>query len=102
MLRFFLSIKTSLWLTGLGIGVFVAGSFFIPLNLDVFSEINEMPLFMWLSKNSSDLDKSFWIYLLLGVIGLLCINTAVCSIDAVIRRLTWKRLVEVLSPQVLH
>lgn len=102
MLKFFLSIKTSLWLTGASIAVCIAGSFFIPQNLDVFSEINDMPLFSWLSRNSSFFDKVFWIYLLLGMMAFLCINTLVCSFDAVMKRLTWKRLPEVLSPQILH
>jgi hypothetical protein len=102
MLKFFLSIKTSLWLTGLSIGVFLTGSLYIPRNLALFSEINDIPLFTWLSENNHHLSKVFWIYLLIALMLLLWINTIVCSIDAIIKRTTWKSLVRVLSPQVLH
>ena len=102
MLKFFLSIKTSLWLTGLSIGVFLAGSFYIPQNLALFSEVNDMPLFRWLVEQNGNLNKIYWIYLLIGLMLLLWINTIVCSIDAIIKKTTWKGLVRVLSPQVLH
>ncbi len=102
MLKFFLSIKTSLWLTGLSICVFLIGSFYIPQNLALFSEINDIPLFTWLLENNHHLSKVFWIYLLIALMLLLWINTIVCSIDAIIKRTTWKSLVRVLSPQVLH
>ena len=102
MLKFFLSIKTSLWLTGLSVGVFLIGSFYIPQNLAMFSGINDVPLFTWLSDNNIHFSKVSWIYLLIALMLLLWINTIVCSIDAIIKRTTWKALVRVLSPQVLH
>ena len=102
MLRFFLSIKTSLWLTGMIIGVFLIGSFYIPQNLALFSEINDIPLFTWLLENNHHLSKVFWIYLLVALMLLLWINTIVCSIDAIIKRTTWAGLIRVLSPQVVH
>ena len=102
MLRFFLSIKTSLWLTGISIVIFLIGSVYIPRNLDVFSGINETPLFKWLSQNAGDLDKLLWIYILLVLMLLICINMFVCAIDTIMRKISWKVLVEVLSPQILH
>lgn len=102
MIKFFLSIKTTLWLTGISILAFVTGSFFIPKNLDVFSEINDTPLFKWLSINTSEIGKTFWIYAIICLMAILCLNTIVCSIDAVLRRLSWKGLINTLSPQILH
>ncbi len=102
MLKFFLSIKTSLWLTGISIVVFLAGSFLIPQNLALFSEINDIPLLKWLSDNSQHAGQVFWIYILIGLMLLLWLNTIVCSVDAVIKRTSWKSFIRVLSPQVLH
>ncbi len=102
MLKFFLSIKTYLWLTGISIGAFLIGSFYIPNNLAIFSGINDMPLFSWLSQNNSDFDKFIWIYLLIGLMLLLWICTLICSLDAIIKRTTRKQLVRILSPQILH
>jgi cytochrome c biogenesis factor len=102
MLKFFLSIKTALWLTGLSIGVFLMGSLYIPKNLAVFSGVNDMPLLRWMFLNNEFLDKIFWIYILIGLILLISLNTFICSLDAVIKRTSWKTLIRVLSPQVLH
>jgi len=102
MLRFFLSIKTYLWVTGISIGVFVAGSLYIPRNLALFSGINDMPLLKWLLMNNSSLDRLFWIYILIGLMAFLWISSLICSLDAIIKKATWKGIVRVLSPQILH
>ena len=102
MLKIFLSIKTYLWLTGISIGAFLIGSFYIPHNLAVFSGINDMPLFSWLSINNIDFDKFIWIYLLMGLMLLLWICTLICSLDAIIKRTNRRQLLRILSPQILH
>jgi hypothetical protein len=102
MLKFFLSIKTYLWLTGISIGAFLMGSIYIPGNLAVFSEINDIPLFTWMSENHDDVSKYLWIYLLIGLMLFLWISTLICSIEAIIKRTTWRTFIRVLSPQVLH
>jgi cytochrome c biogenesis factor len=102
MLKFFLSIKTYLWVSGLSIGVFLMGSLSLPRNLAVFSGINDMPLFQWLSLNSDVFKTVFWIYILCGLMLLLWISTLICSFDAVIKRMQWGALIRVLSPQVVH
>jgi len=102
MLRFFLSIKTFLWLAGLSMVTFLVGSLYIPQNLDIFSEINEIPLFIWLNKNSDYLGKIYWIYILIFLMGLISINMLICSIDAIIKKTRLRGLVRVLSPQIVH
>lgn len=102
MMTFFTSLKTTLWLTGLSMAVFLAGSVSIPGNLDVFSEINDMPLFQWLWLNRMYPDKIFWIYLLLVLMTLLATATLLCSVDALRKGLSRRTFVETLSPQVLH
>ncbi|MBI4844481.1 MAG: hypothetical protein HY809_09190 [Nitrospirae bacterium] len=102
MLRFFLSIKTYLWLTGISMLLFLLGSVVIPKNLAVFSLINDIPLLRWLSLNGEEASKTFWIYLLIAFMLILWVCTLICSIDAVIKRAGWKNAIKVLSPQVLH
>lgn len=102
MLRFLLSIRTFLWLAGVCAGFFIVGSFFIPRNLDVFSEINEMPLFAWISKNTSEAGVSFWIYALIVAVALMAVNLLVCTVDALLKRGTWRRILVNVSPHVLH
>jgi cytochrome c biogenesis factor len=102
MLKFFLSIKTYLWVSGIGMGIFLIGSFYIPQNLAIFSGINDVPLFNWLSLNNNVFDKLFWIYVLIGIMLLLWISTLICSLDAIIKRTTRKSFIRVLSPQILH
>jgi len=102
MLRFFLSTKTFLWLTGISIVIFLMGSLYIPSNLDIFSEINEMPLLRWLTKNNEYMSRLYWIYILIFLIGLIWLNMLICSIDAIIKKTRLRSLVKVLSPQIIH
>ncbi len=102
MLKYFLSIKTYLWVTGLSVGIFFIGSLSIPGNLALFSGINDMPLFRWLSMNNDVFTALFWIYILLGLMMLLWISTMICSLDAIIKKTKLNGLVRTLSPQVLH
>lgn len=102
MLRFFLSIKTFLWITGISIGIFLIGSLYIPNNLAIYSGINEMPLMKWIVENNNYLNKLFWIYILIFLMTLMWLNILICSIDAIIKKTTLKGLMRVLSPQILH
>jgi cytochrome c biogenesis factor len=102
MLKFFISIKTYLWVSGISIVVFLIGSLYIPSNLAVFSGINDMPLFQWLLLNNDVFKTVFWIYILCGLMLILWISTLICSFDTVIRRMKRGVLIRVLSPQVVH
>ncbi len=102
MLKFFVSIKTYLWVTGIGMGIFLIGSFYIPKNLAIFSGINDMPLIKWLLLNNNVFDKLLWIYVLIAIMLLVWVSTLICSLDAIIKRTTRKTFVRILSPQILH
>lgn len=102
MIKLFTSVKTSLWIMGLSMIVYVLGSFFIPQHLDIFSDINDMPLFSWLSRYRADIGVSFWIPLLLVLMALLALNILVCGYDSLRRGMRGGRYIETLAPQLLH
>jgi len=102
MIKLFTSVKTTLWITGLGIATFLAGSYLIPQNLDIYSDINDMPLFTWMRLNRTHMGEIVWIYPLLGFMTLLAINMVVCGIEVFTRKVKLKGFIETASPQVLH
>lgn len=101
MLRVLKSIKTTLVIIFISMSIFLTGSFIIPKNLQFFSEINEMPLFKWLSLNE-DIKKTFWIYLSILAMAFLSLNMIVCLIDDLLKRLSPVLLIQRLSPHLIH
>jgi len=102
MIKFFTSLTTSLWLMGLSMIVYALGSFLIPQHLDIFSEINDMPLFSWLSRNRAEMGVSFWIPPLIVLMAFLVVNILVCGYDSLVRGLRGGGYIETLAPQFLH
>ncbi len=102
MIKFLTSVKTYLWITGLSIAVYIIGSVVIPANLDVFSEINDIPLFEWFSLNRRYLLQYSWIWLLIILMAVLSANTIACIIDALARGAGRRDVIGFFSPQMLH
>jgi cytochrome c biogenesis factor len=102
MLTVLRSIKTSLYLIAVSVFVFLAGSIYIPHNLDVFSEVNDMPIFRWLFENMDALSKAYWIYLQVLLMAALSLNMIVCTIDSLRDKLTTRNVIQNISPHVLH
>lgn len=102
MLNVLKSLKTSLWILGTVMVTFVIGSMYIPENLEIFSEINDIPLFKWLDQNSEYLVKTYWIHIALILMAALSLNMVVCTIYELRERISLRALVQRLSPHVLH
>ncbi len=102
MLGILKSIKTSLYLMGVSMFVCVIGSLMIPRNLDVFSEINDLPLMKWLSRNTEHHSTTFWIYGLVLLMAGLFVNMAVCTVDSLAHRFSLKGIVQKISPHIMH
>jgi cytochrome c biogenesis factor len=102
MIKFFTSLTTSLWVMGLSMIVYALGSFLIPRHLDIFSEINDMPLFSWLSANRGEMGVSYWIPSLMVLMAFLAVNILVCGYDSLVRGLRGGGYIETLAPQFLH
>ncbi len=102
MLRLLKSIKTGLYIIAIAIPVFLAGSIHIPQDLAFYSDINDMPLFRWLSANSVYFVKTYWIYLSIFLMAILALNMVVCTVDDVIKRFSFKYFIQRLSPHIIH
>lgn len=92
------SLTLGLWLTFgvlffLGVGSFWGGG-------EEGSSINEVALFKWLQE--TPVNTSWWLWVTLGLLALLALNTVLCSIESL--RAKWQRgnfLVRI-APQVMH
>ncbi|RMG73823.1 MAG: hypothetical protein D6710_02675, partial [Nitrospirae bacterium] len=96
-----LSVKTAFYLMVAFSVVAVTGSVIHPRNLSFFSGIDSTPLFRWLSQ-SDHLEITWWIYAMILILALLGINTLVCTVDALLKRVRLKNLMLKLSPQLIH
>ncbi len=96
-----LSVKTAFWLMVAFSVIAIIGSVIHPRNLSFFSGIDSTPLFKWLI-HSDHLEITWWIYGMILVLALLGINTLVCTVDALIRKVRLKNLMLKLSPQLIH
>jgi cytochrome c biogenesis protein ResB len=103
MIKFFLSLKTTVWtLLGLVI-IFFIGSYMMPVHREVFSSMNDGLLFDWVESAAlRNLRQTWWFFAALAGLILLTINTIVCSLAAV--REKWSRADFLLriSPQIIH
>lgn len=102
MFRVLKSVKTALYIMGISMVVFLAGSVYIPKNLGFFSEINDFPLFHWLFDNRSDIDKTYWVYMQVVLMAGLSLNMTVCTIDALWERISLRIFIQKVSPHVVH
>ncbi len=97
-LRFFLSLRTALWLF-LGLLLFLLyGSLVMPV-MKEFEGINTVPLFGWLRQSA--LGATWWLWGAIAVLGLLTANTLICSAESIIKKRPGQWLLT-LSPQVVH
>ncbi len=99
ILDFFISLRTTIWLSfGLVFFLF-AGGFIMPARQE-FQSLHTTPLFAWLGEN--DAGVTWWLYGALAVLSLLAANTLVCSIESLIRKSSGRTWLLTISPQVIH
>jgi len=103
MNKFFLSLKTTIWiLTGL-ICLFLVGSYMMPLHHEIFEPMNDDILLSWVNQTVPDsLWYTWWFFAAVAALVLLTINTVACSMQAI--KGQWNRADFFLriSPQVVH
>ncbi len=99
IIRFFLSLNTTLWLLGFLLIVFFAGAFIMPGSQE-FQHLHSVPLFEWL--NEQPLKIIWWLWGVIGILSLLALNTLFCSIESIIKKKKVTQWLLLISPQVIH
>jgi len=70
------------------------------LATDGYDTINSMPLFQWITETS--LANSWWLILSLASLGLIALNTILCSIKSLIAKTPLQSFLLKISPQIMH
>ncbi len=99
ILKFFLSLRTAIWLLMALLCLLLYGSFVMPVN-EEFQTLQTLPLFQWMTENSPGI--TWWLWAALAVISLLTANTLLCSIESVLKKKSARQWMLVISPQVVH
>jgi hypothetical protein len=96
--RFLISVEFCLGLLALVCIVMAAGSF--SLSGEYAAAINSMPLFAWLRETPASV--AWWLWITLVLLGLLALNTVLCSGETLWSR--WGRggWSALLAPQLMH
>jgi hypothetical protein len=103
MIKFFLSLKTTVWTLLALICLFFVGSYMMPAHREVFAPMNEDLLFHWATGAASgNLWYTWWFFAALAALMLLTLNTVMCSVQAIGEK--WSRADFLLrvSPQIVH
>jgi hypothetical protein len=99
ILKFCLSLRTSMWLMFTLLLLLFYGAFVMPLK-EEFLMLNATPLFQWLLENP--LAITWWIWGAMLVVSLLVANTLLCSIESLIKRRSAQQLLLLIAPQIIH
>ena len=73
----------------------------MPARPDAYGRINSGLLFDWLGREAEN-PLHFWFWAVLILLCLLTLNTIVCSVDSVVRKLSRAEFMLRISPQLMH
>ncbi len=99
VLRFFLSLRTAIWLLISLILFFLIGAVMMPARPE-YRALYMEPLLPWML-NSPPL-VSWWLWLSLAASALLAANTLLCSIESIVRKREARQWLLIISPQIVH
>jgi len=99
ILKFFLSLRTAIWLLMALLCLLLYGSVVMPVS-EEFQALQAVPLFQWMTENSPDI--TWWLWAAIIVCSLLTANTLLCSIESVLKKRSARQWMLVISPQVVH
>ncbi|HZX35561.1 MAG TPA: cytochrome c biogenesis protein ResB, partial [Thermodesulfobacteriota bacterium] len=101
--EFFSSTGLTVVLSVLIAAVAGTGSFFVMANPEFYRELDSMILLPWLvSEGTRYIGLTFWIYILIALVGLFAINTFVCTFDRLYSIIKMKRPWRSFLPQLAH
>jgi uncharacterized membrane protein YphA (DoxX/SURF4 family) len=99
IIDFFFSLRTTLWILGLLLLLFLAGAFIMP-GRQAFQTLHFVPLFEWLQKQP--LELTWWLWGLIGILVIFTINTLFCSIESIVKKRKGTHWLLLISPQIIH
>ncbi len=99
MIRFFLSIRTTVWLLSLLLAAFLAGACIMPSE-KAFQSIHAVPLLQWMKEQP--LHATWWVWASAALTFVLAANTIFCSVDSVLKKRKVTQWLLLISPQVIH
>jgi len=99
LFKFFLSLRTAIWLLMALLSLLFYGSVVMPLNPE-FQSLNSVALFQWMAVNSFGI--TWWLWAAIGFISLLTANTLLCSAESILKKKSARQWMLVISPQVAH
>jgi len=99
IVSFFLSVRTTIWLTFALLFVLLYGSIIMPLR-EEFGALHSMPLFGWLEVMPAEI--TWWLWAAIVILSGLTVNTLFCSVESVIKKRGARHWLLILSPQVIH
>ncbi len=81
LLKWFSSLKLTVWALTLLIGVFFVGAYVMPIYPKAHEGMNAMPLFEWWAKSGKDFPAiNAWLPISVLLLAVLAVNTLVCTI----------------------
>lgn len=99
ILKFFLSLRTTIFLLIALLCLFLYGSIAMPLN-EEFQLLHIVPLLRWMVDNTFGI--TWWLWCSLAVLSILAVNTLFCSVESVMRKSESKQWLLIISPQIIH
>lgn len=99
VIKFFVSLKTSLWLLCVVIVVLLAGALIMP-GEKAFLSVHSLPLLDWMRQQP--VKSTWWLWASMALLLVLAANTLVCSIDSIVRKRKVTQWMLLLSPQIVH
>lgn len=97
--NFLVSVRTSLWLVSILTLLLLAGAVIMPLR-EEFQSVHTVPLLLWIV--GQPLSATWWLWVAIGLLGLLALNTIACSVESILRKRTVTNWLLLTAPQVIH
>ena len=97
--RFFVSLRTALWLLSGIVFMLLYGSFIMP-SREEFQALQTTPLFEWLAESPPGI--TWWLFASIVILSFLTANTLLCSLDSLVRKRGSRNWLLTISPQVIH
>lgn len=98
-MKLLLSLNTGIVLMVILISLLIAGAFIMPYD-EAFGLLYVMPLFYWLKE--VPLQISWWLIFSIGILGLLTVNTLLCSAESIIKKYIKTDFLLMAAPQIMH